>query len=183
MSLLNMSFLSEAIKEKGIFQPNKVLDYVRERLVDTISSEGQQDGFDGILLCFNKTTNKISYAAANNSPVVVSKSIDTDGKASISHLPYDKMPVGKGARTDNFTLNTIDTSANQYLYLYTDGYADQFGGEIGKKLMRKSLENTLCKLWNLPAEEQKKQLDEKFIKWKGNLEQVDDVCVIGIRLE
>ena len=72
MSLLNIGFLSEAIKEKNIEKPNEVFNYVRTRLIDSISSDGQQDGMDGILLCIDKTLNQISYAAANNEPILVS---------------------------------------------------------------------------------------------------------------
>ncbi len=181
MSLLNMSFLSEAIKEKGIFNPNQVFDYVRQRLVDTISSEGQQDGFDGILLCINKLTNTITYAAANNSPVVVSKATKNT-QTSITHLPYDKMPVGKGEKTDNFTLHTIDLNSNQFLYLYTDGYPDQFGGPKGKKFKYKQLDDLLLSIHQQLPNQQSEIINQQFNTWKGNLEQVDDVCLIGIKL-
>ncbi len=182
MSLLNMSFLSEAIKEKGIFQPNKVFDYVRQRLVDTISSEGQQDGFDGVLLCFNKTTNSITYAAANNSPVVVSKPNSESKESTVTHLSYDKMPVGKGEKTDSFTLHTIDLNSNQFLYLYTDGYPDQFGGPKGKKFKYNQLDELLLNVHSKQPNQQLSIINQQFIDWKGNLEQVDDVCVIGIKL-
>ncbi len=181
MSLLNMSFLSEAIKEKGILQPNKVFDYVRQRLIDTISSEGQQDGFDGVLLCFNKSENTITYAAANNSPVVISKTNNTT-EIVITHLPYDKMPVGKGERIDNFNLHTINLNTNQFLYLYTDGYPNQFGGPNGKKFKSKQLNELLLAIFNLSLTQQSDLLNNKLENWKGNLEQVDDVCVIGIKL-
>ena len=181
MSLLNMSFLSEAIKEKAIFNPNQVFDYVRQRLVDTISSEGQQDGFDGILLCINKLTNTITYAAANNSPVVVSKATKNT-QTSITHLPYDKMPVGKGEKTDNFTLHTIDLNSNQFLYLYTDGYPDQFGGPKGKKFKYKQLDDLLLSIHQQLPNQQSEIINQQFNTWKGNLEQVDDVCLIGIKL-
>ncbi len=181
MSLLNMSFLSEAIKEKGIFNPNQVFDYVRQRLVDTISSEGQQDGFDGILLCVNKLTNSITYAAANNSPVVVSKATKTT-QTTITHLAYDKMPVGKGEKIDNFTLHTIDLNSNQFLYLYTDGYPDQFGGPKGKKFKYKQLDDLLLSIHQQLPNQQLEIINKQFNNWKGNLEQVDDVCLIGIKL-
>ena len=182
MSLLNMSFLSEAIKEKNIFEPHKVFDYVRQRLIDTISSEGQQDGFDGVLLCFNKLQNTITYAAANNSPIVISKPTNNLDDVIITHLPYDKMPVGKGERIDNFKLNTIDISSNQFLYLYTDGYPDQFGGPNGKKFKSKQLDELLLANYTLPLTQQSDLLNNQLENWKGNLEQVDDVCVIGIKL-
>src|SRR6185503_15810899 len=78
MSLLNIGFLSEAINEKDIEQPDLVLEHVRQRLVDNISKEGQKDGFDGILMCIDNKNNKITYAAANNAPLLVSNTTVTE---------------------------------------------------------------------------------------------------------
>jgi hypothetical protein len=132
MSLLSIGFLSEAINEKQIEKPNEVFNYVRSRLVNSVTGEGQKDGFDGILLCFNKTTGEITYASAYNKPILIE-----DGK--IIELPTDKMPVGLGVREISFTNFTITHKPNSKLYLYTDGYADQFGGEKGKKFKYKQL--------------------------------------------
>ncbi|HEY1039339.1 MAG TPA: tetratricopeptide repeat protein [Bacteroidia bacterium] len=174
MSLLNIGFLSEAVKEKGILEPDKIFNYVRNRLVTGISKENQKDGFDGVLLCINKTTREITYAAAHNSPVLIS--------GSIHELPADRMPVGKGERTEPFTLNTFQMKENEVLYLYTDGYADQFGGPKGKKFKYKQLNELLLSISQKPMEQQNTLLMKEFNAWKGSLEQVDDVCIIGIRL-
>jgi serine phosphatase RsbU (regulator of sigma subunit) len=175
MSLLNIGFLSEAINEKNILQPNLVLEYVRERLISSISKDGQKDGFDGILLCINKTTNKITYAAANNEPILISNN-------TIFELEKNKMPVGEGQRKDKFDLFTVDYKQDDVLYLYTDGYADQFGGPKGKKFKYKALNELLLSIHKLPLKEQEIELNKVFNDWRGNLEQVDDVCIIGIRL-
>lgn len=178
MSLLNIGFLSEAIKEKNIFEPNKVFDYVRERLVGAISLEGQKDGFDGVLLCMDKMMDdkiKVCYVAANNAPVLLS------GGESIQ-LPVDKMPVGYGEKKEGFKLHHITYNSGDMLYLYTDGYPDQFGGPRGKKFMYKQLNGLLKSISKDDLKKQKEELTEYFLAWKGNLEQIDDVCVIGIRL-
>jgi serine phosphatase RsbU (regulator of sigma subunit) len=175
MSLLSIGFLSEAIKEKNIQEPNKVFDYVRKRLIESITNENQKDGFDGILLRFNKVSNEITYAASNNHPVIVSKN-------QMIHLPCDKMPVGKGEKVDEFTLQTINTSKGDMIYLYTDGYADQFGGPKGKKFKYKPLNDLLLSFNNEDLSNQKNILESTFTNWKGNLEQVDDVLVIGVRV-
>ncbi|MDO8998715.1 MAG: tetratricopeptide repeat protein [Bacteroidota bacterium] len=175
MSLLSIGFLSEAINEKLIFQPDKIFNYVRERLINSISKEEQKDGFDGVILCIDKITNKITYASANNSPIII-----RDGE--IIYLPKDKMPVGKGERTDPFTLNEINAQKGDTLYLYTDGYADQFGGPKGKKYKYKQLNEQLLANSTLPLSNQAETLFQNFANWKGELEQVDDVCLIGIRL-
>ncbi len=176
MCLLNISFLNEAINQKNISKPNEVFGHVRKRLIETISQEGGKDGMDGILVCFDKQNNTITYAAANNSPVLVSQ------KHGLLHLPCDKMPVGKGERDNDFVLHTIDHSAGDLLYLYTDGYADQFGGQKGKKFKYKQLDEHLLHDSGKAMNEQKENLLKNFEHWKGNLEQVDDVCVLGIKL-
>lgn len=175
MSLLNIGFLSEAINEKDISNPNEVFNYARKRLVNSISKDGQQDGFDGILLRFNSESQKYSYAAANNSPVIISNGILTE-------LAADKMPVGKGERNETFVMHEINAQKGDMLYLYTDGFADQFGGPKGKKFKYKQLNDLLLTNASKPLHEQKQILDEVFEKWRGNLEQIDDVCIIGIRI-
>jgi len=182
MSLLNISFLNEAITERQIRSPEKILNYVRDRLVESVSQDGQQDGFDGILLKIEINGSqglteslKIEYAAANNSPVLISNNILTD-------LPCDKMPVGKGEKDQSFTLHTVDMKKGDTLYLYTDGYPDQFGGPKGKKYKYKQLNNLLLETYTLSAESQKEILDKRFEEWRGELEQVDDVTIIGVRV-
>lgn len=175
MSLLSIGFLSEAIKEKNIKEPNKVFDYVRKRLIESITNENQKDGFDGILLRFNKVSNEITYSASNNHPVIVSKN-------QMIHLTCDKMPVGKGEKIDEFTLQTINASKGDMIYLYTDGFADQFGGPKGKKFKYKPLNDLLLSFNSDDLSNQKNILESTFANWKGNLEQVDDVLVIGVRV-
>jgi serine phosphatase RsbU (regulator of sigma subunit) len=175
MSLLNTGFLSEAIKEKDIFKPNEIFNYVRKRLVESISTEGQKDGFDGILICFNREDKTLTYAAANNAPVLSCES-------GMVFLPADKMPVGKGESEQSFTLHSIEYKQGDQLYLYTDGYPDQFGGPKGKKFKYKQLEQLLQSNRELKMQDQVARLEKEFIEWKGALEQVDDVLVIGIKL-
>ncbi len=175
MSLLNIGFLSEAIKEKNIVLPNEVLNYVRKRLIESIGSDGQQDGMDAILICINKNDRSISYAAANNEPILIREN-------KIIELPKDKMPVGKGEKTNDFSLFTIEANKGDVLYLYTDGFADQFGGDKGKKFKYKRLNDLLAAHSTKEMNKQTELLVKEFKEWKGDLEQVDDVCVIGIRI-
>ncbi|MGZ5191582.1 MAG: tetratricopeptide repeat protein, partial [Flavisolibacter sp.] len=174
MSLLNIGFLSEAIKEKNIVLPNEVLNYVRTRLVQSIGGDGQQDGMDAILLCIDKKHNTITYSAANNGPVLIR---DND----VVILPKDKMPVGKGEKNESFKLQTIALSGGDTLFLYTDGYADQFGGPKGKKFKYKQLNEFLLEISANPSVKQAQLLNETMENWKGNMDQVDDICVIGIK--
>jgi len=181
MSLLNMGFLSEAIKEKNIEKPNEIFNYVRERLINTISEGGQKDGMDGILICIDlnlweqKGSKIITYAAANNEPVLIRD-------FEVISLQKDKMPVGQGERKELFSLHTIELNTGDALYLYTDGFADQFGGPKGKKFKYKPLNQLLISIKDHPLSDQKNNLETSFNDWKGNLEQVDDVLIIGIKV-
>jgi len=180
MSLLNIGFLNEAIKEQDISQPHEVLNFVRQRLIASIGIDGQQDGMDAILICIDLKPNKekagiINYAAANNVPVLVRNN-------KVIELGRDKMPVGKGEKTQSFSQFSFNLQEEDNLYLFTDGYVDQFGGPNGKKFKYRQLEDLLLKAAHLPSNQQKQLLSDEFENWKGDLEQVDDVCLIGIKL-
>ncbi|MGE0568660.1 MAG: SpoIIE family protein phosphatase [Bacteroidia bacterium] len=182
MSLLSIGFLSEAINEKDIEEPGDILNYVRQRLIDNISKEGQKDGFDGILIKIpeinsisSKQKIEISYAAANNAPILVSN-------GTFQELHKDKMPVGLGIKEDSFLTKKITLHKNDWLYMYTDGYADQFGGPKGKKFKYRPLNELILKNADKSPEEQKELLMANFNNWLGELEQVDDVCLIGFKI-
>ncbi|HXB11193.1 MAG TPA: SpoIIE family protein phosphatase, partial [Bacteroidia bacterium] len=173
MSLLNISFLNEAITEKNIIQPNEVFNHARKRLIENISQEGQQDGMDGVLIKLEKEA--LSYSAAYNAPIVVRNK-------EMIELNADKMPVGASPRQDeSFTANSFHLKKGDLIYLFTDGYADQFGGEKGKKFKYKQLSEKLKTIGDKSMAEQKQELEKVFQGWKGSLNQVDDVLVIGIR--
>ena len=175
MCLLNISFLNEAINQKKIEEPNKVLDYVRQRLIKNISKDGGQDGMDATLMCFDLETKEITYASANNAPIIIRDGI-------VIECDADKMPVGVGVRDEPFTLFKIDAKKEDTILLYTDGFADQFGGPKGKKFKYKQLKEILVENNHLPFVEKRDKLMNVFDLWKGDLEQVDDVCVIGIKV-
>jgi serine phosphatase RsbU (regulator of sigma subunit)/Tfp pilus assembly protein PilF len=178
MSLLNTSFLNEAINEKNIYEPGEIFNHVRKRLVENISQDGNKDGMDGTLIKFEKENNgavKLSYSAANNPPLIISGN-------EIKYLPCDKMPVGKGEKEDLFRTFDIKANKGDVLYLFTDGFPDQFGGPKGKKFKYKKLEQLLVQISSLPLQQQSSKLEKAFNEWKGDLEQIDDVCIIGIKL-
>lgn len=174
MSLLNISFLNEAINEKKISEPGEVLNHVRKRLTGSVSKDGAQDGMDGILLCIEKGKTTVTYAAAHNRPIIIRKN-------EIIEYPADKMPIGVGVRDDSFVTHTLEIEKGDSLYLYTDGYADQFGGAKGKKFKYKNLNELLLANCGKPLQEQRDILSQTFENWKGDLEQIDDVLVFGIK--
>jgi serine phosphatase RsbU (regulator of sigma subunit) len=171
MSLLNISFLNEAITEKNILEPHNILNYVREKLI--VSQAGARDGMDGTLLCFTEGSDVIEYASAYNKPILVRDKI-------IVQLTADKMPVGSGEKKQSFTAHTIEIKKGDRLYLYTDGYADQFGGPKGKKFKYKALNELILNNHSKTPNEHKQNLVVNFNAWKKHEEQVDDVCVVGL---
>ncbi len=176
MSILNLNFLKEAITEKQITEPGEIFDFVRARLIENFSEDNYSDGMDGILLRFDNTTKDIVYAGANRAPVLINEQ-------GTQILPYDKMPVGNGIRKTNFGTYDLNYSGKSQLYLFTDGFADQFGGPNGKKFKYKQLQAILENMTSETSINQRAILEDTFARWMGELEQVDDVCVFGITLE
>ena len=178
MSLLNITSLEKAIENQD--QPSDILNTTRkiiiERLKNDGSAEGGKDGMDCSVICFDFKKKKIIVSAANN-PVWIVR-----GSETIEIKP-DKMPVGKHDKQHvSFTQQTIDIKKGDVIYTITDGFSDQFGGSLGKKFMSKKLRELLSKNAHLPMEEQRTILENTFISWVGDLEQIDDVTLIGVRV-
>ncbi|MCE9538210.1 MAG: SpoIIE family protein phosphatase [Bacteroidetes bacterium] len=180
MSLLNISKLSETVNEKKIIGPDLILDHVRGEIIKALNPEGAEveskDGMDCVLCAFDFNTMELEFAAANN-PLWLIRNNEL-----IEYKP-DKIPVGiYHGELKPFSLQTIHLLKNDIVYLFTDGYADQFGGEKGKKFKYQQLKELLLSNAHLSMQEQKKVLDDTIEKWKGNLEQVDDILIIGIKI-
>ncbi|MCD6019688.1 MAG: protein serine/threonine phosphatase [Bacteroidetes bacterium] len=180
MSLLNISKLSQSINENKITKPDWILNYIRTEIIKALNSDGSgkesKDGMDAILCKLNLKGMKLEYAAANNSFYIIRNQEILTCKA-------DKMPVGMGHDDSvSFTYNQIALQSGDLIYTFTDGYADQFGGPKGKKFKYKQLEELLLSVHHLPMYEQRRILEQKFVSWKGNLDQVDDVLIIGVKV-
>jgi len=177
MSLLNTTFLSEAINEKALEHPGEVFDFTRRRLIESLSHTDEQDsggndGMDAILLKITDT--EVAYCGANGSGILIRN-------GTVTELASDKMPVGRSPReTIEFSSHKMSIQKGDIIYLFTDGYADQFGGEKGKKFKHKALVQLLAQNSSRPAKEQQEILADSHNKWKGNLEQVDDILIVGL---
>jgi len=149
--------------------------------------EGSKDGMDCVLASLAPELHPeggiiLTYAAAYNAPLVIKKSPPSECNSEAVELPCDKMPVGIFiGEKKPFTQHSVELNSGDCLYLFTDGYADQFGGPKGKKFKYKTLSEKLKMISEKPMAEQKQMLEKTFEEWKGNLEQVDDVLIIGIR--
>jgi len=182
ISIVNYNLLNRAVLEKHIVNPGEILDAVNiwltESLHQTIDNSTVKDGMDISLISINKFTDEIKFSGANNPLFVYSE----DG--TVKEYKGDKFPVGSFVEEQslNFTTLSIEVNKGDMLYLFSDGYADQFGGEKGKKFKIKNLREEFKLVQQIPLNQQKKHLYDRFIEWKGDLEQVDDMMIIGIEL-
>jgi serine phosphatase RsbU (regulator of sigma subunit) len=134
-----------------------------------------------ISLCaLNIKTNELKWSGANNPIWVFRKGIKEVDE--IEETKADKQPIGLYADQSPFTQHTISLSKGDIIYVFTDGYQDQFGGPKGKKFKPKQLKQLLLNICNKPVGDQKENLITEFRKWQGDQEQVDDVCMIGVRI-
>ncbi len=185
MSLLNITSLEKSIETETA--PHLILNKTRTIIIDRLkkdgSAEGGKDGMDCSLLVFNKENNMLQIAAANNPVWIVRASTSLSPHNEVIEIKPDKMPVGKHDKQDiPFTLHEIQLQKGDVIYTLTDGFPDQFGGERGKKFMSKKLRELLATNAHLPMHEQKQLLETTFANWKKDVEQVDDVTVIGVRV-
>ncbi len=185
MSMIGIALLNQIVNEKGITTPSLILDQLHSSIIAVLKqTENDSHHAMDIAVCsfdISETTSvvrpgKLQFAGANR-PLWIIRNKELDS------IKPDKIPIGGlyGDRNNSF-LNTIELTAHDTIYLFTDGYADQFGGEHGKKLMTKTFKEILLSIQPLAMEEQKAQLKSYLEKWQGTNEQVDDVLVIGIRV-
>ncbi|MBI3509669.1 MAG: SpoIIE family protein phosphatase [Bacteroidetes bacterium] len=180
MSLLNITLLNEIVNEHRITQPDDILNEVRSDIISALNPDGSNitswDGMDCSICSFDFRNNKMSFSSAFN-PILIIRNGET------IEFPADKQPVGFfDKEVKPFTLQKEDLNPGDMVYTFTDGFADQFGGGKGKKYKFSRMKEMLGAISKLPMNEQKKKLEEEFNSWKGDLFQVDDVLVIGIKV-
>jgi ligand-binding sensor domain-containing protein/serine phosphatase RsbU (regulator of sigma subunit) len=178
MSILNISSLEKSIESHS--EPSAILDSTRKIIIERLkkdgSAEGGKDGMDVSLIILNKEKKKLTYSAAHN-PVWIVRN------GELTELSPDKMPVGKHDKDHvPFSQNEFILQSGDVIYSLTDGFPDQFGGPRGKKYKYAQLEAFLISISALPMHQQKEKLEEEFDRWKGKLEQIDDVTIIGCRV-
>lgn len=189
VSIVACNALNRAINEFKLTNPALIFDKVNALMQETFSKSDYDvsDGMDGVLCSIDYNAMQLNIAAANNPIWIVSKpSINTnlwEEPWQLSQISPDKQPIGKFRdEITNFNLKTITIQKGEMIYLFSDGYADQFGGPKGKKFKYKQLQSLLCSIAKLPLSEQQSALNTSIENWKGNLDQVDDILIIGIRV-
>lgn len=179
LTMLGNSFLNEINAVDKLLTPAEILNKLRDKIISELNQTGKDgestDGMDISLIRLNLNTNELHWAGANN-PLYIINSGD------LIELKPDKQPIGYNYKMTDFTNHQINLNKNDYVAIFTDGFADQFGGPKGKKYKYNTLKNKLLEIYQLPLDEQKKLLSNEFEIWRGNLQQVDDICVIGLRL-
>jgi serine phosphatase RsbU (regulator of sigma subunit) len=188
MSIVNIASLKEALLQ-GITSPDLFLNETRRLIIENLkndgSHEGGKDGMDGSLLSFDFKTNTVYCASANSTIWVIrtSRSSEVGDKPELIEIKADRFPIGKHDRDDtSFTLHTLNIQKGDVIYTLTDGFPDQFGGLKGKKFKHKHLKELLLEIAHEPMQTQKQKLNAAFENWKADLEQVDDVTLIGIKI-
>jgi ligand-binding sensor domain-containing protein/serine phosphatase RsbU (regulator of sigma subunit) len=177
VSIVAHNSLNQAVKEVDVLKPSLILDKLNDLVEETFSkSESEvQDGLDIALCLLDRKNNTLEYAGANNALYHIRN-------GELMEIKADKQPIGKFSSRKQFTNHCIATQTGDLFYVFTDGYADQFGGAKGKKFKYSQFEKLLLEIHTLSMEEQQAILGKTMDEWKGQLEQVDDMCIIGVRI-
>ncbi len=180
MSLLGTNFLKQSSGELSVNNPAQALDFLNKNVIATLNQNPGEnrvrDGMDIGLIAIDYENMHLQYAGANNPIYIVRNGI-------MEIIQADSQAIGSVSdEVKNFTNHSYQLQKGDCIYLFTDGYADQFGGTKGKKFMYRQFRELLLRLATLPMSRQCEELDQVFKSWKGKHEQVDDVCVLGIRV-
>lgn len=178
MSMLGISFLNDILSTEAILSPAEILDRLRDRVIEELRQKnetiGNKDGMDISLVRVNLKTLEVEWAGANNPLNYIQNN-------ELLEIKADKQPIGYYPYSRIFTNHQLQLKKGDVVYIYSDGYADQFN-EDDKKMTKKRFKEELLKVSSFPLNEQKNKLSEFFINWKGQAEQIDDVCVMGVKL-
>jgi serine phosphatase RsbU (regulator of sigma subunit) len=206
MSMLGISFLDEIIIKSGVSETNKILDALRNHVITSLKQTGKsmeestKDGMDLSMVAIDTKKKSLQYSGAYN-PLYVVRQLTKEEKQEIrnngelelergalhndTHLLYqvkaDHMPIGYSEKVDDFNAEEIkDKDAS--IYLFSDGYVDQFGGPMGKKFMSRNFKKLLLEIQHLSMDKQLEKLEQSLDEWMGEISQIDDILVIGIKV-
>lgn len=175
VSVVCNNALNRSVREHALTDPGEILTKTREIVVQEFekSEEEVKDGMDIALCALEK--NNLQYAGAHN-PLWIIRN------GEIIEVKANKQPIGQFDNPEPFTTHNFELQKGDSIYIFSDGYVDQFGGEKGKKFKAKAFRELLLSIQEKSMEEQKTIIDEAFEAWRGHLEQIDDVCIIGVRI-
>ena len=180
MSMLGIGLLNEIVNEKNIVQPNLILNNLRDRVIKSLTQSGgdneTMDGMDIALITLDRENFTLQYSGANNPLIKIRNN-------NLSEIRGDRMPVGSYLVIDKpFTNHEIEIKANDSIYLFSDGYKDQYGWRSNRKLKHNKFLELLQSIQNVPMKAQKILLENNLKNWMGDLEQIDDIMVVGMQI-
>ncbi|MCD6557181.1 MAG: SpoIIE family protein phosphatase, partial [Bacteroidales bacterium] len=184
LSMLGISFLNEIVKEIGKTHEKilaaDILNELRKKIITTLSTHGEEerkDGMDMSLAIIDKENMQLNFAGANNPSYILRDS-------KIAKIEADRMPVGSNKKLNDipFKNKYLTLKTNDCIYLFSDGFADQFGGKFLKKFNSRRFREMLLHIHSHPMAKQEEMVDKILDKWKGNSEQIDDILLIGIKI-
>jgi serine phosphatase RsbU (regulator of sigma subunit) len=178
MSMLGMTLMNEIVNKHPQIDPDELLNELRSQIMETLHQKGDpgaaKDGMDMLVCKYNRQDNRLLFAGANNPLYLVRE-------GELTEFKTDKMPVSIHEVMNPFNVQEIKLKPGDLVYLFSDGYADQFGGPLGKKLKYRSFKELLVSNAEKEMHDQGLLLDQAFEKWKGDVQQIDDVVVIGLK--
>jgi len=180
MSMLGITFLNEIINKDPKIRANEILNELRTHVISSLRQTGKtgesHDGMDIALCIINHNTKTLEYAGANNHLYMIRKGVFSEIKA-------DRMPIGIHRRAkESFTNHEINLETDDLIYIFSDGYTDQFGGKDGRKFLPTNFKNLLIENHLKPLQEQKQIIEENFESWRGEFKQLDDILIIGFKV-
>ncbi len=179
MSMLGITFLNEIMVKYNCTDAAQVVGQLRNEIIHALGQKGVEgearDGMDLSLVIIDRENGQLEFTGANNPLYLIHQ-------GELTEIKGDKMPVAIHPHMPPFSLHRLDFRPGDMIYLFSDGFADQFGGDEGKKYMYRPFKALLLEIHGESPEEQEKILDRRFEEWKGDFEQIDDVVIIGIRL-
>lgn len=201
MSMLGISFLNEIVAQSEFNSTSSILNKLRDHIIKSLQQQGvsgeQKDGMDMSLISLNLENNLLHFSGANNPIYIVRKSKAKSEKSEkvniqplnlglsdyqLYELKPDKMPIAIYEQMNKFTDKEFQLCQGDTVFLFSDGYPDQFGGPLGKKFMYKKFKEVLLNNCEKTMSEQKEILETELMNWKGNNEQTDDITVVGIKI-
>lgn len=178
LSVVGANSLNRCVKEFGLRQPAEILDKLTDLIIETFEAHDSEvrDGMDISLVSIDMANKEVEYAGAHNALWIVRRAT-----LELEEIKATKQPIGLFDHRKEFVNHTVQLNQGDCIYLTSDGFADQFGGPKGKKLKSTAFKSMMVGFHERSMERQFEILTEEFERWKGDMEQVDDVCVIGVR--
>jgi sigma-B regulation protein RsbU (phosphoserine phosphatase) len=179
MSMLGVTLLNETANRDRIVEPHLILNRLREKIIEALGQKGiiseVKDGMDGSIISYDLKSKTLVFSGAFNPMYLI-----RDNR--VIEFKGDRMPLSYHDNISDFSCQKIKSKPNDLVYLFTDGYIDQFGGQEEKKFLRNQFKQVLLRIHKNPMVVQKEMLMDTYNNWKGNGDQVDDITVVGLKL-